>query len=189
MLRGYLLRSRATCLLQMHDTVSGLAAAQSAAHLFRSPEVPRSRRYLGWENIADLGYHLWRAGQTTLSIELMREGIGLLVYYAIVYPLGRILGREVPFPSKLGQMSDAQYKNPRNTGYTIFVVCSPKKAAFQMTATGSPTALASLALAEHSTPRFGRSGQGGRILRPSPRRWAMEPAEAHALAWVLCFLH
>lgn len=59
------------------------------------------------------------------------EGIGLLVYYAIVYPLGRILGREVPFPSKLGQMSDAQYKNPRNTGYTIFVVCSPKKAAFQ----------------------------------------------------------
>ena len=59
------------------------------------------------------------------------EGIGLLVYYSIVYPLSRIIRRPVPFPLKLGQLSDAQYDYQNSMGYTIFLVCSPKSGAFQ----------------------------------------------------------
>ena len=110
-----------------------ILSTPNAIRLFKLLDPSRwgsSHRSYTLEKISEL---VNRAG---LSIELATvsggvwEGIGLLVYYSLVYPIGRILRREVPFPLKLGQMSDAQYDRASSMGYTIFVVCSPKTAAF-----------------------------------------------------------
>ena len=71
----------------------------------------------------------WRIEHLTVSGGIW-EAIGLLIYYFIGYPLSRILRREVPGLLKLGEMADAQYSEPRGTGYTIFMVCSRKGDAF-----------------------------------------------------------
>jgi len=52
------------------------------------------------------------------------EAIGLLVHYAIGYPLGRILRTEIPYPKRLALMSDTQYGLASRKGYTVFIVCS-----------------------------------------------------------------
>ena len=77
-LRAHLLRSKAVCHLHLEEIETGLDAARSAAALFRSPEIPATRRNLAWEDTADLGDELWCTGQSTLPIELMREGISHL---------------------------------------------------------------------------------------------------------------
>jgi len=77
-LRAHLLRCKAVCHLNMGELETGLEAARSAADLFRSSETPAGRKNLAWEDIADLGADLWPAGQSTLPIELMREGIAHL---------------------------------------------------------------------------------------------------------------
>jgi len=74
-LRAYRIRSKAVCQLQLGDTEAGLATAQSAAGVYRSPAIPLDRRNLAWENLADLGYELWRVGQPALAIDRLREGI------------------------------------------------------------------------------------------------------------------
>ncbi|HEV3201919.1 MAG TPA: site-2 protease family protein [Bryobacteraceae bacterium] len=73
--RAHALRSKAMCHLHLGDIDAGLAAARSAYDLFRSPEIPPARRNLAWEDVADLGHHLWSAGQSALSIDFLREGI------------------------------------------------------------------------------------------------------------------
>ena len=78
LVRAHLLRLKAMCRLDLDETDAGLAAAQSAAELFRSPEIPPARRNLAWENVADLGYELWRTGQSALPIAFLREGIARL---------------------------------------------------------------------------------------------------------------
>jgi Zn-dependent protease len=77
-LRAYLLRCKALCRLQLDEIDAGLATAQAAAALYRSPEFPPARRNLAWENLADLGYELWCAGQSEMAIDLLREGIAHL---------------------------------------------------------------------------------------------------------------
>jgi len=77
-LRAYLLRCKALCRLQLKEIDAGLATAQAAADLYRSPEFPPARRNLAWENLADLGYELWCAGQSAMAIELLRESIAHL---------------------------------------------------------------------------------------------------------------
>jgi len=71
----------------------------------------------------------WRIEHLTVSGGLW-EAVGLLIYYFIEYPLGRILRREVPGPLKLGEMADTQYSSPSGMGYTIFMVCSTKEDGF-----------------------------------------------------------
>lgn len=77
-LRAYRLRSKAICRLQLDEIDAGLATAQSTIDLYRSSAIPPARRNLAWENLADLGHELWRAGQSALAIELLREGIAHL---------------------------------------------------------------------------------------------------------------
>lgn len=77
-LRAHLVRSAAICRVRLGEIDAGLAAAQSAANLFRSPGIPLSRRNLAWEDIADLGDELSCAGQSALAIDLLREGIAHL---------------------------------------------------------------------------------------------------------------
>lgn len=77
-LRAHLLRCKAACHLHLGELDTGLEVARSAADLFRSPEVPAARRNLAWEDIADLGDELWPTGESTLPIELMREGVAHL---------------------------------------------------------------------------------------------------------------
>jgi tetratricopeptide (TPR) repeat protein len=74
-LRAYRIRSKGICHLQLGEIDAGLAAVQSAADIYRSPAIPAARRNLGWENLADLGYELWRAGRSALAIDFLREGI------------------------------------------------------------------------------------------------------------------
>jgi tetratricopeptide (TPR) repeat protein/Zn-dependent protease len=76
--RAHLLRSKAVCRLNLGEVEAGLDAARKAAELFRSPQIPPARRNLAWEDVADLGYAIWGAGQSTLAIELMRDGISHL---------------------------------------------------------------------------------------------------------------
>ena len=71
----------------------------------------------------------WRIEHLTVSGGIW-EAIGLLIYYLIGYPLGRILRREVPGPLKLSEMADTQYSEPRGAGYTIFMVCSKERDSF-----------------------------------------------------------
>jgi SAM-dependent methyltransferase len=52
------------------------------------------------------------------------EAIGLLVHYAVAYPLGLILRTGIPSPKRLALMSDAQYDQARERGYTLFIVSS-----------------------------------------------------------------
>jgi tetratricopeptide (TPR) repeat protein len=77
-LRAHVLRYKAVCHLHLGEIETGLDVARSAADLFRSPETPAARRNLAWEDIADLGDELWPTGQSTLPIELMREGVAHL---------------------------------------------------------------------------------------------------------------
>jgi tetratricopeptide (TPR) repeat protein len=77
-LRAHLLRLKALCRLNLGEVEVGLDAARTAAAIFRSPQIPPSRRNLAWEDVADLGYGIWCAGQSVLAIELMREGISHL---------------------------------------------------------------------------------------------------------------
>ena len=74
-LRAHLLRAQADCYLRLGNPEAGLAAARDAVDLFRSPAILAGRRNLAWEDIADLGQALFAAGDTTLSIALLREGI------------------------------------------------------------------------------------------------------------------
>ncbi len=67
----------------------------------------------------------WRIEHLSVSGGIW-EAIGLLIYYFIEYPLGRIIRRQVPGPLKLGEMADMQYSKPAKSGYTIFLVCSRK---------------------------------------------------------------
>jgi tetratricopeptide (TPR) repeat protein len=76
--RARLLRVQAACRLNLGETDAGLAVAKQAAALYRSAKTADSRRNLGWENVANLGYDLWRAGESTLAVELLREGIAQL---------------------------------------------------------------------------------------------------------------
>jgi tetratricopeptide (TPR) repeat protein len=77
-LRAHLLRTRAVCHLRLKEIEAGLAAAQSAADLFRSPAVPPARRNLGWEDVACLGCELALAGQSDRAIPWLRESIAHL---------------------------------------------------------------------------------------------------------------
>jgi tetratricopeptide (TPR) repeat protein len=77
-LRGHLLRSEAVCRARLGEIDAGLAAAQSAADLYRSPGVPPDRRNLAWEDVADLGDELASTGQSALAIDLLRAGIAPL---------------------------------------------------------------------------------------------------------------
>lgn len=78
MRRARLLRVQAVCRLNLGEIDAGLAAARQAAALYRSAKTADSRRNLGWENVANLGYDLWCAGESVLAVELLREGIAHL---------------------------------------------------------------------------------------------------------------
>ncbi len=74
-LRAHLLRCKAVCHVQQGELEFGLAAARGASSLHRSPRILSTRRNLAYEDIADLGHALWMAGECTLSISLLQEGI------------------------------------------------------------------------------------------------------------------
>jgi tetratricopeptide (TPR) repeat protein len=74
-LRAHLLRLRALCSVGANDIEAGIAAAEEAAGLFRSGEVPGRGRNLAWENIADLGAELCRTGLAETGLDLLHEGI------------------------------------------------------------------------------------------------------------------
>ena len=76
--RASLWQSKALCHLHLDETDSGLDATQSAASLLRSPAIPPEHRNLAWENMVMLGHELWSAGQSSLAIDLLREGIAHL---------------------------------------------------------------------------------------------------------------
>jgi Zn-dependent protease/tetratricopeptide (TPR) repeat protein len=117
-LYGHLLRSKAVCLLNLGDTEAGLAAAKSAADVFRSPENPPLRRNLGWEDVADLGSELWRAGQSALPIELLREAIGQLESGAATTVAANYRIKLTSILRQLGRLNEARAELPAERAIT-----------------------------------------------------------------------
>ena len=74
-LRPFLLGLQAVCRIQAGDTRAGTALAEAAADRYRSVKNDVTRRNLDWEDLADLGANLWRAGDAPTAERFLREGI------------------------------------------------------------------------------------------------------------------
>lgn len=75
MLRAILYSTQAQCEFGLGSVERGLAAARQAADILRSGKLPPAERNLGWDELGELGEELWRSGQDTLAVDLMREAI------------------------------------------------------------------------------------------------------------------
>jgi tetratricopeptide (TPR) repeat protein len=53
----------------------GLDAAERAAAIVRSGEIPAGQRNIAWNRLGKLGERLWHAGQSALAMNLLRETI------------------------------------------------------------------------------------------------------------------
>jgi tetratricopeptide (TPR) repeat protein len=115
-LRGRLIRGEAVCLLNLGNIPAGLAAAQASADVFRSPQIPPGSRNLAWENVASLGSQLWRAGQSALSIELLREAIAHLESGGATLVAGQYRITLAGVYRDLGQTDDARAALPPGDG-------------------------------------------------------------------------
>ncbi|HMC59056.1 MAG TPA: M50 family metallopeptidase, partial [Candidatus Solibacter sp.] len=112
LVRAHLLRLKAMCRLDLDETDAGLAAAQSATDLFRSPETAPARRNLAWENVADLGYELWRTGQSALPIAFLREGIAHLEWCGALPVAAQYRIKLAAILRQLGRLDEAWAELP-----------------------------------------------------------------------------
>jgi hypothetical protein len=75
LLRGKLHATRALCELQLERRDDGLGSARNAAAAFRSAASHPGRRNLAWEDLAEFATRLWRTGEDSLALDLLRESI------------------------------------------------------------------------------------------------------------------
>jgi hypothetical protein len=74
-LRAALYSAQAVCQIASGFVNSGLLAANHAAQIIRSGEIPQARQNLAWNRISDLGQRVSRAGQPEFAVSLLREAI------------------------------------------------------------------------------------------------------------------
>ncbi len=123
-LRARLLRTEAVCLLNLGRIPDGLAAAQSSAAIFRSPEVPAGARNLAWENLATLGSMLWQASQSALPIELLREAIPQLESGGALLAAAQYRIKLAGIYRQLGHLEEACAALPTGDGLPAAVRCA-----------------------------------------------------------------
>jgi len=74
-LRAMLCSSKAYSEVSLGLRGPGLAAAQQAVELTRSDQICPSQRNIAWSRLGDLGWNLWRTGESIRAIEILKEVI------------------------------------------------------------------------------------------------------------------
>ncbi len=66
---------QAECELELGHTDRAVAAAQCAAEIVRSGEIPRERQNLAWYTLIGLAGRMGRTGQSAITTDLLREAV------------------------------------------------------------------------------------------------------------------
>jgi tetratricopeptide (TPR) repeat protein len=75
LLRAELYAAQALNELGLSFIDSGMAAAERAAEILRSGQIPPARQNLAWDELGELAEGLWRAGQSATAVDLLREAV------------------------------------------------------------------------------------------------------------------
>jgi tetratricopeptide (TPR) repeat protein len=78
MLHAMLHSARAMAHLGLGAVDDGLSAARDAAAILGSPEIPEPQRNLASDELGELGEGLWKAGQSDVAIDLIRQAVDRL---------------------------------------------------------------------------------------------------------------
>ena len=73
MLRAILHSIQAQCEFALDSVERGTEATRQLAEIVRSGKLPPAKRNLGWDELGELGEDLWKLGQESMALELMRE--------------------------------------------------------------------------------------------------------------------